>query len=129
MKKFRNGAAYLLAAIPLLLIGQCVYNEVSQQSELNTLCSMAKVGGPIKTFWDDAARTTFKLRAGGPTGKDENEWFDRQYLRLGAWLKQTKTRSDDYTVVFAKPGIGYYACIVLHEDGLVTSAWFEDRSS
>lgn len=35
----------------------------------------------------------------------------------------------DYSVVFAKPGVGYYACIVIHKDGLVQSAWFEDHSS
>lgn len=43
-------------------------------------------------------------------------------------LSKTKNISDDYTVVFVKPGIGYYACIVIHKNDLITDAWFEDRS-
>jgi hypothetical protein len=120
---------YIVAAIPLLLIGRCMYDEVSQPSGLDSLCGTAKAGGTIKTFLDDAAKTTYKVRTGGPSGKDENEWFDREYLRLGEWLRKTKNISDDYSVVFAKPGMGYYACIVVHKNGSVITAWFENRSS
>jgi hypothetical protein len=129
MNKILKGIGYTVAAIPLLVIGQCMYNEVSQRSGLESLCGRATAGSAIKTFVDDAAKTTYKLRTGGATAKNDTEWFDRQYLRLGEYLKQTKKISDDYTVVFAKPGVGYYACIVVHKEGLVQSAWFEDRSN
>jgi hypothetical protein len=132
MKKLLKIIGNIFAAIMivlLLLLGQCIYNEVNQQRGLESLCATAKVGGTIDTFLDDTAKTTYKVRTGGSTGKDDNEWFDREYLRIGVWLNKSKKISDDYTVVFAKPGIGYYACIVIHRDALVTSAWFEDRSS
>ena len=129
MNRILKVVGYTVAAIPILVIGQCMYNEVSQRSGLESLCGTAKAGSAIKRFLDDAAKTTYKLRTGGPTGKNDTEWFDREYLRLGEYLKRAKKLSEDYTVVFAKPGIGYYACIIVHKDGLVQSAWFEDRSS
>ena len=124
-----KGVGYTVAAIPLLVIGQCMYNEISQPSGLRSLCATAKSGGTLKTFLDDSAKTIYKVRTGGPREKNDTEWFDRQYLRIGEYLKQTKRISEDYTVVFAKPGIGYYACVVIHKNGLVQSAWFEDKSS
>ena len=127
MNKILKGVGYTIVAIPILVIGQCVYNEVSQQNGLESLCGTATAGVAIKSFVNDAAKTHYKLRAGGPTGKDDNEWFDREYLRLGEYVK--KDIVEDYTVVFVKPGMGYYACIVIHKDGLVRRAWFEDRSS
>ncbi len=129
MNKILKGIAYAAAAIPILVIGQCMYSEVSQRSGLESLCGAAKSGGTIKTFLDDAAKTGYEVRTGGSAGKNDMEWFDREYLRLGDYLKQTKKISEDYSVVFAKPGIGYYACIIVHKNGLMQSAWFEDRSS
>ena len=129
MNKILKGVVYTVAALPILVIGQCVYNEVSQRSGLESLCETATAGSAIKKSLDDTAKTAYKLRTGGPAGKNDTEWFDREYLRLGEYLKQTRKISDDYTVVFAKPGIGYYACIIVHKEGLIQSAWFEDRSN
>jgi hypothetical protein len=102
--------------------------EISQQSRLESLCATAEAGGKIQTFLDEAADRKFSLRSAGATARNEDEWFDREYLRIGKWLND-KGNSGEYTVVFAKPGIGYYACIVIHQDALITDAWFEDRSS
>ena len=127
MREALRVIGYTVVAIPILVIGQCMYKEASQRSGLESLCGTATAGSAIKTFVDDAARSTYVLRAGGETGKDSTEWFDREYLRIAEYLKKTKNISEDKTVVFAKPGMGYYACTVVHKDGLVQSAWFEDK--
>jgi hypothetical protein len=132
MEKILKIIRYVVTSIMILvmlLIGQCVYNEVTQRSGLESLCATAKIGSAINIFLDDATKTSFKVRTGEPAGKDDNAWFDREYLRIGVWLKKSKKTVDDYAVVFAKPGVGYYACIVIHRDALVTSAWFEDRAN
>ena len=69
------------------------------------------------------------MRTGGSARKDDVGWFDREYLRIGEYLRNTKRISDDYAVAFAKPGVGYYACIIVHRDNLVKDAWYEDMSS
>ncbi len=129
MNRILKIIGYTAAAIPILVIGQCVYDEVSQQRGLESLCGRAARGSAIKTLLDDAAATTYKVRTGGPAGKSDMEWFDREYLRLGSYLRETKKMAEDYTIVFAKPGVGYYACIVVHKNGVVQNAWFEDRSN
>jgi hypothetical protein len=73
-----------------------------------------------------AAYPRLKVRSGGPAGKNDSEWFDREYLRIGARLKLP---GDGYSVVFAKPGVGYSACIITHKDGVVISGSIEDRSN
>lgn len=130
MKKPLQTLGYIVvtAILLFLLVGLFAYRNASQRSGLASLCATARAGEPITTLLNSAAKTKFKLRTGGPIRKDENDWFDREYLRIGEWLKETKNISDDYTIVFAKPGIGYYACVVLHPDALVTRAWFENRS-
>ena len=47
-------------------------------------------------------------------------------LRIGTRLGLP---GDGYSVVFAKPGVGYSACILKHKDGVITSGTFEDRSN
>lgn len=114
--------------VPVLVLGQCMYTVFGQISGLQSFCGAAAAGSAIKKVLDDAARSPYTLRTGGPAGKNDTEWADRQYLRIGEYLKRTTKISADYTVVFAKPGIGYYACIIVHKDGVVQSAWFEDKS-
>lgn len=117
------------AAVPLLFLGQCMYREVSMRNALEDLCKGATQGTQLTAFLHSASEKSIKVRTGGPSGKNADEWFDRQYLRLGEYLKQVKKLPDDYTVAFAKPGVGYYACIVTHEGGTVKAAWFEDHSN
>ena len=119
---------YGILAIPALFVGNCVFNEVSQPRGLRALCETATGGRAVRAFMEDAAATSYHRRAGGPAGKNEDEWFDRQYLRIGKSLAESKNIRGDYSVVFAKPGIGYYACIVVHDGGVIDSAWFEDHS-
>ncbi len=106
-----------------------MHNEISQRAGLEILCDTAKEGELLEKFLSHAGETNYKMRTGGPDGKDEKDWFDREYLRLGIWLEKTRQISGDYTVIFAKPGMGYYACIIIHQNNLITSAWFEDKSS
>lgn len=127
MKLLLKRIAYAIAFVLLLIVGRFVYEQISQPMRLESLCGTAKMGETIKPFLDAVATTDYKLRTGGPSGGNEDDWFDREYLRIGTRLKQTKNISDDYTVVFAKPGVGYYACIIVHTNGTVRSAWFEDH--
>ena len=103
--------------------------EISEKNGLENLCATVNEGGSIESCLSHVADTKFKVRTGGPNGKDQDEWFDREYLRIRDQLKQIANVDGDYTVVFAKPGIGYYAFIVIHDEDLISSATFEDRSS
>ena len=128
----RNSAviAYAIAAVPVLVLGQCMYKEIAQPRELAALCAATTRGTTTQQVLEKAAANeSLKARTGGPAGKDDRDWFDREYLRLGEYLRKTKSLSDDYTVVFAKPGMGYHACIIVHKGNVVKEAWFEDRSS
>ena len=129
MKKWLKRIVYVILGLLLLFLGYCMYNEISQQRRLERLCATVEERGSIQVLLADAAQSPFNVRTGGPTGMDENEWFDREYLRIGAELKETLTPELGYTVVFAKPAMGYYACFIIHEDDLILDAWFEDRSS
>jgi hypothetical protein len=130
MKRALKVIGYAIAAVPVLVIGQCMYDEIAQPRELARLCAAATRGSSVHQVLEKAAANkSLKVRTGGPAGKDDREWFDRTYLGLGEYLRKTKKLSDEYTVVFAKPGMGYYACIIVQSGNLVKDAWFEDRSS
>ena len=132
MKKILKIIGYTVVAVPLLvllLIGAWVYDDISQSNKLQSICDTARIDIEVETILRNATKDYFTVRTGGLKGKDDKEWFDREYLRLGIYLEKAKNITDDYSIVFAKPGLGYYACIVVHKDGLVKSAWFEDRSS
>ena len=120
---------YAILAVPAMFVGNCMYEEVSQPRALASLCACAPPGRRMTEFMAEAAKPPFKPRTGGPDGKNPDEWFDRQYLRTGKYLAEEKKMPGDYSVVFTKPGMGYQACIVVHKDGVVQSAWFEDHSS
>lgn len=114
----------IVVGIPVLLLGSCVYRMGSQISGLRELCRQATPGAPLSQVAESAAReSAFRLRTGGAKGKNESEWFDREYLRIGKDREARKVMGD-YTVVFAKPGIGYYACEVTHRDGRVETATY-----
>ena len=129
MKKWLKRISYVIVGIPMLVAAQCMFIEISEKNGLENLCATGNEGGSIESFLSDAANTKFNVRTGGPEGKGEDEWFDREYLRIGDQLRQVANVDGDYSVVFAKPGIGYYACIVIHNEDLIISATFEDRSS
>ena len=121
-------AVFAVLGLSISILAISVYDENRQARELESLCATANVGTRVDTFLEKATKTKFRVRTGGAGGKDEEEWFDREYLRIGRWLN-SKDITDDYTVVIAKPGLGYYACIVIHNDSRIISASFEDRSS
>lgn len=128
MNKLIKIVLYTFISIPILFFGHCVYNELSKRNGLHELCTSIQNGSSINTFLSDVTKTTFNVRSNGKTDKDTNEWFDREYLHIGIWLKENMKISEDYTVVFTKPGIGYYACIIIHKNTFITKAWFEDRT-
>ena len=121
--------AYVIAAVPVLLFGQCAYNGIAQPRALAELCAATRGTGVQQALEKAATNKALRARTGGPVGKNDSEWFDREYLRLGEHLRKTKRLAGDYTVIFAKPGMGYYACIIVHSGNMVKDAWFEDRSS
>jgi hypothetical protein len=121
-------AIFTVFGLSILIVAIWIYDENRQARELQSLCATANVGTQVDAFLGKATKTKFRVRTGGPAGKDEDEWFDREYLRIGRWLNN-RDITDDYTVVIAKPGLGYYACVVIHQDSRIISASFEDRSS
>jgi hypothetical protein len=128
VKKVLKGIGYTIVVVPILLLAECMYRETAQQRGLQALCATATSGKEIKPLLIEAAKTDFEVRTGGAISEDEHDWFDREYLRYRERLKTAEIDANDYTVVFAKPGIGYYACIIIHRDTVVTDAWFEDNS-
>lgn len=127
MSPASKALVFIVVAVPMAFLGNCAYQEYSQHSAARDACSEAKPGAKLAAVLERAAGyPRLKVRTGGPGGKDESEWFDREYLRIGVRLKLPP---DGYSVVFAKPGIGYSACILTHKDGVITSGTFEDRTS
>ena len=128
MKRALKWIGWIILAPPVLLIGQCMYFQVADRGGLISLCGKAKAGSVMPAFLESAAKNArFRARTGGEAGKSDVDWFDREYVLLGRRLKSEKKLTGDYSIVFAKPGIGYYACVVIHKDGVIQSAWFEDR--
>jgi hypothetical protein len=118
----------IVVGLPVLFLGSCVYRMVSQINGLKDLCRQATPGTPLTQVVEGAAiNSAFRLRTGGDNGKNEGEWFDREYLRIGKELREARKVMSDYTVVFAKPGIGYYACVVTHRDGRIETATYLSR--
>ena len=120
---------FILVLAPILLVGQCVYIESSQSSNLKSLCESSGPGKKLSGTLQEAKKARFEVRGDFTESTNENDWFDREYHRILKWVKKNNGVSGAYTVVFAKPGMGYYACIIRHENGLITENQFADRSS
>jgi hypothetical protein len=117
----------VVVAVPVAFLGNCAYQEYSQHAAAREVCGEAKPGAKLSAVLERAAAwPRLKVRTGGPAGKDDSEWFDREYLRIG---KRLALPADGYSVVFAKPGVGYSACILKHKDGMIISGTHEDRSN
>ena len=114
---------------PVLLLGYCVVTEHLTVEGLKEICDAAEPGGNVKYILRLASEEGYRMRTGGLEGLDEDEWFDREYARIS----RRKPTSDEIplqiSVVFAKPGLGYYACILLHEGDAILTSEFEDNSS
>jgi hypothetical protein len=127
MKPASKAIALIVVAVPVAFLGNCAYQEYSQHAAARDVCGEAKPGTRLATVLERAsAYPRLKVRSGGPAGKNDSEWFDREYLRIGARLKLP---GDGYSVVFAKPGVGYSACILHHKDGVIISGSIEERSN
>jgi len=127
MSPASKAISLIVVAIPVAFLGNCAYQEYSQHAAARDVCSDAKAGSRLAAILERAtAYPRLKVRTGGPGGKNESEWFDREYLRIG---KRLGLPADGYSVVFAKPGVGYSACVLKHKDGVINSATFEDHAN
>jgi len=122
-------AGAIFSIVLLLSVAQCVYTETSQRNSLTSLCEDSNVGKKVSGILDEARKAKFEIRSEIIKSDTERDWFNREYSRILKRIKKDRTFSESYTVVFAKPGIGYYACIIENADGVVTKSRFEDRSS
>ena len=114
----------MLIVIPILVLATCVGREVLVSGELESLCGDLDPGRPLA----GVTTTGFEARS-DRVPEAEEDWFDREYRRIQVQEPDGVPGVDRLLVLFAKPGIGYYACIVRHRDGKVTSARYIDRSS
>ena len=114
----------VLIVIPVLVLATCVGREVLVSGELEGLCGDLDPGRPLA----DVTTSGFETRS-TRVPEDGEDWFDREYRRIQTKESDGVAGLDDLMVLFAKPGLGYYACIVRHRDGRVTSARYVDRSS
>ena len=119
----------ILVITLILFLAQCVYVEISQREKLFSLCENSGVGKKISSILKEATSTAFQIRSETMHSDTEGDWFNREYNRILEQANKDKNSSKAYVVIFAKPGIGYYACIIEHAAGLVTKSRFEDRSS
>jgi hypothetical protein len=115
---------YAVVLVPVLALVTCVVQEGVVKHGLADACAGLAPGTPLA----DVPASRYESRAGTALGGDA-WWFDREYRRILAMEGLDEPGADGLLVLFAKPGIGYYACIVRHRDGRVRSARFVDRSS
>jgi hypothetical protein len=114
----------VLVVIPVLVVASCIGGEMLVSGELEDLCGDLDPGRPL----DVVTTSGFETRS-THVPEDGEDWFDREYRRIQAQESGGMVESDALIVLFAKPGLGYYACIVRHREGRVTSARYVDRSS
>ena len=114
----------LLVGVPVLLLATCIGREVQVSRELELACNGLTPGYPVV----GAEVTGFESRSRAAPEATE-DWFDREYRRIAAEPRHDTGSDAGLLVLFAKPGLGYYACIVEQRDGRVRSARYVDRSS
>lgn len=119
----------VMTMTPFVFLADCVYREISQNRALQRLCTSVGPESNVAKVLAKAKEQHFNVRVGGPNGLDDSEWFDREYARIVDWHNQSNEKPSDVAVVFAKPGMGYYACVIEHKQGAVVEAQFVDRSS
>ena len=129
MLKLLKIGGVIIALMPVLFLAQCIFVETSQRNNLSSLCERSDEGKKLSTVINEARQAKFKVRSENLLSEKERDWFNREYNRILKQLKKDKRKSAAHTVVFAKPGIGYYACIIEHENGLIKKSQYEDRSS
>jgi len=115
--------------LPVIFLARCAYVETTQRSELRALCENSSPGKKLSIDLNEAKKAGFRVRSNFPVSKDKADWFDKEYNRIVKQLKKKSSTSTAYTIIFAKPGLGYYVCIIEHEKDLIVKSRYEDRSS
>ncbi len=114
---------------PFVFLADCVYQEIALGRSLQHLCVSTEPESKLSDALARAEALKLDLRT-GLAALDDSDWFDREYARIVAWHKQSEPpSSSEVAVVFSKPGMGYYACVIAHQGDAVVDAEFVDRSS
>lgn len=119
----------IIVILSILFLAKCTYSEVSQRNNLLRLCENIKSGDEVTDIINKANKEGFEIRSETLKSMKARDWFNRQYDRFLETFRENENAKDYLTVIFAKPGIGYYACIIEHDDVLVKHARYLDRSS
>ena len=112
-----------------MFLAQCMHSEVSQRNNLLRLCENINFGSAVTAILDEARKENFEIRSETLKSKKERDWFNRQYDSFLDTFRKSNNADDSLTIIFAKPGIGYYACIIEHYDDSAIKARYLDRSS
>lgn len=112
-----------------MFLAQCMYSEVGQRNNLLNLCESINFGSAVTGILDEARKENFEIRSETLKSEKERDWFNRQYDRFLDEFRKSNNADDSLTIIFAKPGVGYYACVIEHYDDSAKKARYLDRSS
>ena len=122
-------AGLVIVILSILFLARCMYFEVSQRDNLLSLCNEISTESMLQDILSKAKKEKFEIRSESLRSSKDRDWFNREYDRMLDALRKNDKAEKSLTIIFAKPGIGYYACTIEHEDSLVKGAKFLDRSS
>ena len=119
----------IILFLAVLFLAQCMYSEMSQRDNLQRLCVSITPGSDISGILAEAEKFRgFEVRSEALRSTRERDWFNRQYDGFLETFRKNNDTATSLTIIFAKPGIGYYACIIEHDGELAKVARYLDRS-
>ena len=119
----------IIVVLSILFLAQCMYSEVSQRNNLLRLCENINSGSAVSDALVKAQKDKFEIRSESLRSIKERDWFNRQYDGFLEAFKKNNNVEEFLTIIFAKPGIGFYACIIEHDGNSIRNARYLDRSS
>ena len=119
----------IIVVLSILFLAQCMYSEVSQRNNLLRLCENINSGSAVSDALVKAQKDKFEIRSESLRSIKERDWFNRQYDGFLEAFKKNNNVEESLTIIFAKPGIGFYACIIEHDGDSIRNARYLDRSS
>lgn len=119
----------IIIILSTLFLAQCIYSEVSQRDNLLRLCENISSGSAVSDALARAQKGKFEIRSESLRSNKERDWFNRQYDRFLEAFRKNNNIEESLTIIFAKPGVGFYACIIEHGGDSVMNARYLDRSS
>ena len=122
-------AGSIFVVLSILFVAQCMYVETDQRDSLLELCGNLTAGNRLSSVLSAPQMEKFEIRSESLRSEKERDWFNRKYDEYSDGIKKNDDFTKALTIIFAKPGIGFYACIIVHDDDSVISAQYLDRSS